>query len=206
MRAGVGIQSPINAWINTAVANADIWIYSIQPQLTQQKNLSYMLPRWRLQSLHQAGDGPKFWDEGNWSMSPEQEPQCLQCQLCRFLWGAQSELASVSFLQGRFAISGLKNWWSKECRILEMLCLRFLWSCQRQKNHSCNKSDFCAQECTKVVLTVRSLVFFLERVDLIFMRGNIFLAGIHQTKQARPYWQPRTSETLTKMWLSFSLG
>ena len=42
----------------------------------------------------------------------------------------------------------------------DVLCLPFLWSCQRQKFHSCNISDFCAQECTKVVLTVRSLVFF----------------------------------------------
>lgn len=42
----------------------------------------------------------------------------------------------------------------------DVLCLRFLWSCQLQSFHSCNISDFCPQECTKVVLTVRSLVFF----------------------------------------------
>ena len=86
-----------------------------------------------------------------------------------------------------------------------MLCLRFLWSCQRQKNHSCNKSDFCAQECTKVVLTVRSLVFFWERADLIFMTGNIFLAGIHQTKQACPYWQPNT-RNMNKNVTQFQFG
>ena len=38
---------------------------------------------------------------------------------------------------------------------------------------SYNISYFCAQECTKVVVTVRSLVFFLERADFIFMTGTV---------------------------------
>ena len=47
--------------------------------------------------------------------------------------------------------------------------------------------------------------FFLERVDLIFMTGNIFLAGIHQTKQACPYWQPNT-RNMNKHVTQFQFG